>query len=74
MADEIDEAQAVVEYCLSIQIANIRQMRHVAAPSLFECEQCGNEIPPKRRLAIPGVSLCVECQRAMEIMTRRYQG
>ncbi|MEB7891773.1 hypothetical protein NGK36_21155 [Hafnia alvei] len=23
---------------------------------------------------MPGVSLCVECQRAMEIMTRRYQG
>ncbi|WP_325931334.1 TraR/DksA C4-type zinc finger protein [Hafnia alvei] len=31
-------------------------------------------MPPKRRQAIPGVSLCVECQRAMEIMTRRYQG
>lgn len=74
MADEIDQAQAVVEYCLNIHIANIRQMRHVAAPSLFECEQCGNEIPPKRRQAIPSVSLCVECQRAMEIMTRRYQG
>lgn len=74
MADEIDEAQAVVEYCLNIQIANIRQMRHVAAPSLFECEQCGNDIPPKRRQAIPGVSLCVECQRAAEMMMRRYQG
>lgn len=45
MADEIDEAQAVVEYCLNIQIANIRQIHHVAAPSLFECEQCGNAPP-----------------------------
>lgn len=72
--DEIDEAQAVVEYCLNIQIANIRHIHHVVAPSLFECEQCGNDIPPKRRQAIPGVSLCIECQRAVEMMSRCYQG
>lgn len=73
MADEIDEAQAVVEYCLSVQIANIRQARHIAAPSLFECEACGNEIPPERRKALPGVFLCVECQRANEIYARHHQ-
>ena len=73
MVDEIDEAQATVEYCLSMQIANIRQMRHITTPSLFECEDCGNEIPLERRKAVPGVSRCVECQRVNEFLTRHYQ-
>lgn len=31
--------------------------------SLFECEECGEEIPAARRKALPGVRLCVACQR-----------
>lgn len=34
--------------------------------SLTHCEECGEEIPPKRRQALPGVRLCVACQQAME--------
>ena len=30
--------------------------------SAHECEECGNAIPEARRLAVPGVSLCVSCQ------------
>ena len=30
--------------------------------SLGSCEECGKEIPPARRNAIPGVRLCIECQ------------
>lgn len=30
------------------------------------CEACGNEIPEGRRLAVPGVTLCVECAREEE--------
>ena len=30
--------------------------------SLANCENCGAEIPPARREAIPGVRLCVSCQ------------
>lgn len=26
------------------------------------CEECGEEIPQKRREALPGVRTCVECQ------------
>ncbi len=32
--------------------------------SLFECEECGAEIPGARRKAVPGVRLCVYCQEA----------
>jgi len=30
--------------------------------SLEECEVCGEAIPEKRRLALPGVRTCVACQ------------
>jgi phage/conjugal plasmid C-4 type zinc finger TraR family protein len=31
-------------------------------PSLLRCASCGQEIPEARRVAIPGVRLCVACQ------------
>lgn len=30
--------------------------------SLKYCEECGAEIPPARRAAVPGVRLCIACQ------------
>lgn len=30
--------------------------------SLRECEECGDPIPEPRRLAVPGVRLCIQCQ------------
>jgi phage/conjugal plasmid C-4 type zinc finger TraR family protein len=32
--------------------------------SLTNCEDCGAEIPPARREAVPGVRRCVRCQAA----------
>jgi phage/conjugal plasmid C-4 type zinc finger TraR family protein len=32
--------------------------------SLEECEQCGVAIPEARRIAVPGVRLCVACQES----------
>lgn len=37
-----------------------------AGESLSECSICGEPIPEKRRLAIPGVRLCVTCQREVD--------
>jgi phage/conjugal plasmid C-4 type zinc finger TraR family protein len=34
--------------------------------SLRECEECGEEIPPARREAVPGVRLCVACQEQQD--------
>lgn len=34
--------------------------------SLLECEECASPIPEARRLAIPGVRLCVGCQAELE--------
>lgn len=32
---------------------------------------CGERIPDERRRAVPGVELCVECQRVIELRTRK---
>lgn len=34
--------------------------------SLTYCEECENEIPEARRLAVPGVRLCVNCQTELD--------
>lgn len=31
-------------------------------PSLLNCEECDAPIPEARRIAVPGVRLCVACQ------------
>lgn len=35
-------------------------------PSAEECVECGEAIPEARRLAIPGVQLCVDCKQRSE--------
>ena len=34
------------------------------------CIQCGEEIPEKRRIALPGVKTCVECQSSRDSAAR----
>jgi phage/conjugal plasmid C-4 type zinc finger TraR family protein len=49
-------------------IANVRRQlaKQALEPSAEECEECGDEIPEARRLAIPGVKLCVFCKEKQE--------
>ena len=49
-------------------IANVRRAleEQASQPSLTHCEECGDEIPEKRRTAIRGVKLCVFCQEQQE--------
>lgn len=35
-------------------------------PSLEECEECGDEIPEARRIAVPGCTLCIYCKEKSE--------
>jgi RNA polymerase-binding transcription factor DksA len=52
-------------------------MNHIAAvqrelakqamqPSLSECDECGEDIPKARQLAILGCKLCVYCKQKQE--------
>lgn len=64
MADIIDRAQDQTNIWTQRQIeAHSNKLRWQARqPSAEYCEQCGEEIPETRRVAIPGVQLCVTCQ------------
>lgn len=49
-------------------VAGVRRKlaEQAAKPSAEECEECGDEIPQARRLAVPGCQLCVFCQEKLE--------
>jgi len=57
MADIVDLADGVIEQTLEHALSSIPRYTGISAT---ECE-CGEEIPEGRRLAIPGVQLCVGC-------------
>ena len=40
--------------------------RLVAGPGALQCMECGEDIPEKRRQAVPGVQTCVACQSARD--------
>lgn len=40
--------------------------RLATGPGLDFCEECDEPIPEARRVAVPGVRLCVECQQAQD--------
>lgn len=45
-----------------------------SGPSLTHCIECEDEIPERRREAIPGVQLCVRCQEAHDRATQTFSG
>ena len=42
--------------------------------SLESCAECGNAIPEARRVAIPGVRLCIACQKEHDKETVNLSG
>lgn len=41
--------------------------------SLNHCEECDAPIPQARRLAMPGVYLCVRCQQSLEQQQQKIE-
>lgn len=44
----------------------VRQSLYVSEHSATECRDCGDEIPQRRRTALPGVYQCVACRSLFE--------
>lgn len=63
--DEADRAQsesdAFLRHCLA-QAGG----KGKTSMGCIECEDCGEEIPEGRRLAVPGCTLCVTCKTKRE--------
>ena len=51
-----------IEASIEDELARLKSVRRPVGESLSECAECGEEIPERRRLALPGVKLCIDCQ------------
>lgn len=52
-----------IEASISDELARMQARPRPVGDSLAECAECGDDIPPARQAAIPGVKLCVSCQQ-----------
>lgn len=52
-----------IEASISDELARMQARRQPSGESLIYCAECEEPIPEKRRIALPGVKLCLECQQ-----------
>ena len=66
MFNKIDQAQ--INQLNQVKV----KPRDYSTPSLSECEECGNDIPPERQ-ALGAVTLCIECKTLHEKNANHYR-
>lgn len=66
MADAADIATEREFILRQEALARLRSARGAQRASLVNCEECGDPIPEARRAAVPGVRLCITCQKELE--------
>lgn len=52
-----------IEASLQDELARMRAQKRPLGDSLTHCADCEEPIPEARRLALPGVKLCIDCQQ-----------
>ncbi|WP_171121116.1 MULTISPECIES: DksA/TraR family C4-type zinc finger protein [unclassified Ruegeria] len=52
-----------IEASISDELARMQAQKRPVGQSLTHCAECEEPIPEKRRAAIPGVKLCLDCQQ-----------
>jgi phage/conjugal plasmid C-4 type zinc finger TraR family protein len=55
--------QEQIEASVSDELARMKLRAKPVGESLMHCIDCDEPIPERRREAVPGVTLCIECQR-----------
>lgn len=55
-----------IEASIADELKRMEAQRKTGSVSRTECAECDEPIPEARRLAVPGVTLCIECQRARD--------
>lgn len=63
--DTLDAASELTQRRIEMAVAAHR-LNH-SAVSATHCEECGDNLPEARRKAYPGCTMCVGCQRDMEL-------
>ncbi|HEX6614638.1 MAG TPA: DksA/TraR family C4-type zinc finger protein [Rhodanobacteraceae bacterium] len=65
--------QEQIDATIADAVARARSGK-AAGPGLKHCAGCGEPIPDARRKAVPGVRLCVACQRAQDEEEQVFSG
>ena len=52
-----------IEASIADELQRLKARRAPVGESATHCVECEEPIPEKRRAAIPGVKLCIECQQ-----------
>ncbi|MGR3454738.1 DksA/TraR family C4-type zinc finger protein [Pseudooceanicola sp.] len=52
-----------IEASIADELERLKTRRAPVGESLTNCAECEEEIPEARRVAIPGVKLCIDCQQ-----------
>ncbi|UOA27921.1 DksA/TraR family C4-type zinc finger protein [Pseudosulfitobacter sp. DSM 107133] len=50
-----------IEASINDELARMQARKAPVGDSLMYCAECEEEIPERRRVALPGVKLCVDC-------------
>lgn len=63
-----------IEASIEDELKRMQARPKPVGDSLAECAECGEEIPEKRRQAIPGVKLCVDCASERDVAYKARGG
>lgn len=69
MADAADiatERECILRQEALARLHAARGAQRTSQASRATCEECGDPIPQARRAAVPGVRLCITCQKELE--------
>ncbi|KKK75869.1 hypothetical protein LCGC14_2869410 [marine sediment metagenome] len=58
-----------IEASIADELKRMQARRGPTGDSLTHCAECDEPIPEARRLAVPGVKLCIECQSGRDVQT-----
>jgi DnaK suppressor protein len=75
IADQLEEIQSASERALAVcnldrefnELRNVRAaLRRIQEGSFGTCQECDQDIHPKRLAAVPSAPLCIRCQEAVD--------
>jgi phage/conjugal plasmid C-4 type zinc finger TraR family protein len=67
------QANALIREAQALDSVRQKLVKQRSQPSLTECDACGEDIPEARRVAVPGVTMCIYCQSKSERFTANYR-
>ncbi|MFD3189453.1 DksA/TraR family C4-type zinc finger protein [Sedimentitalea sp. HM32M-2] len=63
-----------IEASISDELARLKARKVPVGDSLTNCAECDEPISEKRRAALPGVKLCIDCQQERDGAHKRRGG